>query len=308
MNDGITAADYHPAMPLPSPTNVAAYRAIHGDDARFEPAIRTIAARHRLDLTGSFRARSGGNVTYVLRDVVIKLVAPLWPEELDHEELGLRAAAGRLSVATPSVSESGTIEGWRYAVITRLPGIAAGEAWPSLSPVRRISVASQLGGLLRELHALPAPFEVEWAAFERERRERFVADHRRWGLSEPALAALAAFIDSTPPLPSTPVFLHADVTDDQLLLAERDGAWEIVGLFDFGDATVGPVAYDFVSPAFTIFPGEPACTRAMLAAYGTDATGLLYWSILHQFNDLARCLGPADANIVTTLRERYIGA
>ncbi|MBT6445277.1 MAG: hypothetical protein HOK58_09850 [Acidimicrobiaceae bacterium] len=63
---------------------------------------------------------------------VIKLMAPFDNQLASVEQVCLRTLHGALPVATPRLIDSGTLDGWSYVHMTRLPGVELKECWPTL--------------------------------------------------------------------------------------------------------------------------------------------------------------------------------
>jgi hygromycin-B 7''-O-kinase len=302
---------------LPPVADVNTYRSVHKRNDLWEPALRLIGERHRLDVSAVERTATGGNIVFFAGPHVIKLFAPIWLDEQRRERQALEIATGRLSVPVPALVAEGEIDGWAYLVIERLPGVEIGNAWSSLDTGAKLHLAERLGCLVSELHALPVPetgaLAIDWPAFVQQRIDGAVAFQRRCGVAEELLERIPAFVASAAPLEPEPrrALLHGDVNHQQVLIEERNGRHEITGLFDFGDSIVGHPEYELVTPIFLITRGEPGLSAALLRGYGIavdeqTSRRLMAWSVLHQFNDLTRYIpGPGDGGSLERLRERY---
>jgi hygromycin-B 7''-O-kinase len=67
----------------------------------------------------------------------------------------LEYLGGRLPVATPGLLACGEYEtGWRYVLMSQLPGTGLDAAWPTIPRPNQDRVASQAGEMLAALHAL----------------------------------------------------------------------------------------------------------------------------------------------------------
>jgi len=275
---------------LPEAADPASYR-----DARsssdFVPAAAEICRRHGIPQSGLARADSGTHLVFMLDGMAIKVFAPLWPEDFEAERAALHAMGGG---PFPAIAHEGTLEGWPYLVITRIPGRPARDPWPLLSRSGKESLLHELGGLLRRLHRIPAPpdLQTDWPAFAsgleatlESRNDPPSAGWRDWMVDR-------AHLDEDP---FEPVLLHADVTWDHVF-ALRDGEGiRLSGLIDFGDAMSGHPLYEFGAPLLYMCFGEPDLTWSLLSGYGLPrspgtARSVLAYSLLHRFGRLGRWL------------------
>ena len=258
------------------------YRRVRNDEGIWRPAIQVIAERHGLAVAGLQRASGGTHVVHLDEAVVVKLYVPLWGGDAASEADMLAHVDGRLSAATPAVVATGELEGWRYLVMSRVPGRPLSERWSALDPGPRLRLLARLGELAAELHALPLPTPLadaraEWVARVDERLARLPAKQREDGLDEAwveAVVAEAAELDHAA-LRSAPLgSLHMDLHHDHLTVREVDGELELAGLFDFGDATVGAREHDLVAPLAFMAHDVAGGAEALLRGYGYPAEKL----------------------------------
>jgi len=289
---------------LPSVPDLAAYRRLHGDPAVWLDAITEVCRRHDLDADDAYAECTGTNVVFRVRDGPwIKLFPPLWPMDALRERTGLAAVRDVPDLEVPRLLHDGTLEGWPYVVLSHVEGVAVGTRWPDLSAEERVGIAQQLGALMARLHAVDpascAPIAQDWSAWVSDARAQAVARQRARGIDETWASALAAYVEALPPmgLPDggRPVFLHADLTDDHVLVQRRDGQWHVTGLIDFADAMVGDRLYDFAAPLVFLCQHRSREQRALLAGYGWDLDALAperlermtAWCLLHRFASLS---------------------
>jgi hygromycin-B 7''-O-kinase len=231
------------------------------------------AAVTSIDETGGEARVSGIDDT-----VVLKVQRPhrLRPRtSLEKEVFFLRRLAAEPAVVVPQVLGYGRRHTIEYILMTRMPGVAA--LTVELTGARRRQVLHQLGRTLRRLHAIPqAPFYDSLLFHGGRTREAFVAQTREaldhavqaiaatpplWPfgiapaeLASRVLAALPAAMDLVA-LHSNPGPVHTFVHPENL---------ELVGLIDFGDAYIGPPAFDWRWPTH-------ADHLAILEGYGAEA-------------------------------------
>jgi hygromycin-B 7''-O-kinase len=274
-------------------------------DPAWREAALAVCARHRLPHENLHRSPRGENVIYFADSHVIKIYGPA-RDQYGRERASLRSASGkRLGVATPEVLHEGEIEGRPYLVIRRLAGTLMREVWPEAGRGERVEIVSQLGAVMRELHAQASPagepaLARDWAAFVERQVSESVERQRARGANPEWLASLPAFFESRLPLlpqEFAPVLLHGDIHPGNVLVArDRAGRWKASGLFDFGDSFAGPAEYEFVAPGVLMVQGDRALQRAMLLAYGyADSqmdenlrARLMLLTVLYECSDLSK--------------------
>lgn len=297
---------------LPAISSDDDYLAVTKDPDRRVAIAEVLATRHDFALR-DLRAFPGGSLLVLDTGAgrVIKLYSPLEPEDHETEVAALRAVEGLLPVETPRILAAGDIDGWPYAVMTRLPGQPANGRWvegrPEDDPWRRIPRADQLriaeevGRAVAALHrvptgTLPGAMRPDWEAFIAGQRETCVERMKRGGLGEPWLDQIPSFLDSVdlrPPIEG--VLLHTEIMRDHMLVEQRDDGWRLCGLLDFEPAMVGAPGYEFASAAMFLTGGDLDAFGAFLRGYGFPALEqthdfarrLLAWLLLHRYGNLA---------------------
>jgi aminoglycoside phosphotransferase (APT) family kinase protein len=190
---------------------------------------------------------------------------------------------------------------WPYLALQFCPGQPIREVYQILKPENKVSLAHALGRMLRIAHDTPltnlvtfTPQPEAWQKHMEERRNLCLDEARRQGmLPENVLAEVALFLASVAPLISADSslnLLHADLTEDHLLLVEQDNEWQISALIDWSDAEVGAPAYEWVVLWFGACNRDPAMFREVLRAYDPalrfdDAfqCQMMAYTFLHRF-------------------------
>ncbi|MDT4968502.1 MAG: hygromycin-B 7-O-kinase [Acidobacteriota bacterium] len=286
----------------------------------WQRAAEIICKRHRLSYSHLRRSPIGENIIFLVDDtLIIKIYAPV-RDQYRREKAALEfAATASLSIETPQVRHSGELEGWKYLVMTQLSGLPMKEVWPELASSEQLDMASQLGMVMKELHAHAAPADgalnrdwhgfVERQARESVERQRACNANPEWLESLPEF--LAARLEMLP-ADFEPVLLHGDVHFGNLLVRKTEGKWRITGLFDFADSFCGFREYDFVAPGVLMVQGRRELQRAMLRAYGYEEADLdpglrrrlMLLTVLYECSDLRKyALRLAPDAINLTLEE-----
>ena len=287
---------------LPPVPDLAAYRRLRGDPAPWLAAVEVICERHGLDAEHAYLERTGTNVVFrVAGGPWIKLYPPPFLEDALRERTGLRATQGLGGLALPQLRHEGELEGWPYLVLTHLEGHPAGEIWSDLPREAQTDVARQLGEVFARLHAsdptgCDAIREEDWPAYAHGLWADAVERQVGHGLGATWVADLERVLEALgpPPVPAREVLLHADVTDDHVMLEERAGRWRVTGLIDFGDAMLGDPDYEFAAPLVFLAQRRPAVQRALLEGYGvapvevdTDlGRRLVRWCLIHRYGQI----------------------
>lgn len=234
---------------------------------------------------------------------VIKLFVPLWNEDADLEIKLLDMVSGT-GLPVPQLEAESELEDWRYVVMSRVPGEHLGVAWRGLDDDGRSRLATHLGETMAALATLPRE-QLEARAITQEaliaeRFERILSDQRERGGDDALDVELRQFLAEMPPLvASEDVMLHADLTDENVLVSGD----RVTGVIDFADAFVGPATYELAAPACFVTRGSPKHRDAMIRGRGLDPTPEVItttrtWAILHRYGHVARMMQAAG---VTTL-------
>lgn len=254
----------------------------------------------RLGLSGAetHRFPDGSLPVHAVGDhLVLKLYPDEETVEARNEATVLRGIEGRLSVATPTVEAAGEADGWHYLLMRRLRGESLKAVWPRLSSEERAELATRLGAVLAELHAIddiPLDQRGSWTGFLAHRRSIAAAYHRGLGLGEEWLRQIPDFLDAVPLGTPPPVLLHTEFMPEHVLVRQDSAGWRPTGLFDFEPAMNGAPEYDFVAAAVFVASGDSGVWHRMLLGYGQTPGDLdhdfarrcLAYTLLHRYSNL----------------------
>lgn len=286
-------------MLLPAISDLEAYRRVYRDEATWLPAMRAICAEQGLDPTTLAFAPPGTHVVFrVEEELYIKLFAPLWGSDYHCERAVLAALPDAPGRTVPCLAVEGAIEGWPYIVITAVRGRPLCQVWAELSTEERLSIVRQCGAFMAWLHMVPLTgldvIAVDWSAFVTQQAEACIRQVVDAGLDRGWIASARAVLERTASLAEEGVrcvLLSADVTDEHVMVEQRDGEWSFSGYIDFGDAMLGQALYEFGAPGCSIVRGVPALARALLLGYGYSdeelnadlAERLTAYTLLHRY-------------------------
>ena len=284
---------------LPTVADRAAYEAIQPDAHSWLPAMQVICQRHALPADALVRLSEGTNVVFAAgAQYIVKLYPPHWHRLCSVERVVAEHLHGKLGIATPAIVAAGELEGWPYLVMQRLAGRYLGDVWDAMAPANQLQLATDLGALVAQLHALPTHglegLDTHWPAFVADRVRHCVQRHRDQGMAETWLAQVPTYLAHAQPLyprSFSPVIVSGDIHQYHLLVVEAQGEWCLAGLFDFDDARIGFHEYDLAATGLFLMHGRPQLLRTFLQAYGyrdadlTDALSrrLLAYTLLHRY-------------------------
>ena len=286
------------------------WQAVVWDEQVVRPAAEDLAAR--LGLAGTvLRRYPGGSrpVYQVGGRRVLKLYPTISAPGSLTEARVLEYLHGQLPLATPELLACGEYEnGWRYLLMSQLPGTELAEAWPAIPLLHQERIAGQAGELLAALHALdPGPLHpvlgpADWAGFLASQRATLVERQREAGLPQAWLSQIEPFLGSVPLAPGRQrALLHTEVTRENLMVTP--GTWTLSGLLDFETAMIGDRPYEFAAPVVWVARGGPRLLGRLLTAYGHsfEPRELLAYTLLHVHSNLPECLSELPAPPEPTL-------
>ncbi|MEV5976000.1 aminoglycoside 3'-phosphotransferase/choline kinase family protein [Streptomyces sp. NPDC052114] len=283
------------------------------DEAVMRPGVEDLCGRLGLAGAPLSRYAEGSQPVYAVGGThVLKLFPGICAEDGVAEARVLAHVEGRLPVPTPRLHDAGTyVNGWRYVLMSRLPGEGLATAWPRIPRADRERIVTDAAEALAALHALdPGPLADvlgpgDWGAFVDRQRAGAVEKQRGHGLAEGWLEQIPGFLDSAGP-PAVqdhrPALLHTEFMR-QHLIVDPDDAWRLTGLFDFEPAMIGDRAYDFVGVGLFVTRGEPGLLARFMKAYGRtyDPRRLLAYTLLHVYSKLPWYLSELPAPPEPTL-------
>ena len=194
---------------LPAVRTDGEWQAVVWDEKLVRPAAEDLAARLGLAGAGLRRYPEGSRPVYAVGDRrVLKLYPTVSALDGVTEARVLEYLNGRLPVATPELLAHGDYEnGWRYVLMSQLPGTELAAAWPAIPRPHQDRVVSEAGEMLAALHGLaPEPLHgipgpADWAGFLAGQRAK--ARERQCKVKLPGLwlSQIEDFLESAPLAP-----------------------------------------------------------------------------------------------------------
>ncbi|MDF3054977.1 MAG: hypothetical protein K0Q74_884 [Gammaproteobacteria bacterium] len=267
-----------------------------------EDAAKKIIYRHQLPDLPLALFSEGTNVVFAYgKNQVIKIFPPFHQNQYQSERLVLQQVQNKLPVKTPTLQYHGELSGWPYIVTSQLQGTLLETLWEGMSHANKATILSELGTLIKEVHALPIDgleaIDSHWEQFIEKQIAHCVKQHQSNQLPEELLQQIPDFLDSAKailPKINRPVILTGEYTPMNLLVKQLDGTWHIDGLIDFGDAMLGLPEYDLLGPGAFLIQGDKALLKNFLIAYGYTrekltknlSRQLTTLMLLHQYSNL----------------------
>lgn len=205
----------------------------------------------------------------------LKISPPFWRDAFDAEVRVTEAVQGRLPAPVPAIVEAGEIGEWRYLISSHVPGTPISEVLPSLDEQNLERIATELGQFVRAFHAVAVPgFERPFGPWRRYLEERLAGAcelHLSRGVDPKRVEQITAFLSTSAAALRAlgpPVLIHADLTDDHVMLVEHAGRWRLSGILDLADAMMAPAELDLVPPILELFCGRRSLQRRLVEESG----------------------------------------
>ena len=289
-------------MQRPRFASVREYGAGLSDVSYWRPYIAAVLKRHGLAVGEVECGAVGTYPTFLVGTHVVKLFGPrfsggegyaversLHTLFLERPEVPAPAliACGTLfdgllddgvawSADTPDAGgEVEDVWAWPYLITARLEGVA----WRSagLDAGAQETIARELGGAVRRVHALPVPEGAYWARdWVEERRAGCAARHRRWGSLPPALVEqMDDYLTRHPAGAVTKRLVHGDLHEEHIFVSTPSVSPtdqpHVIGIIDWGDAIAADPYYELPALHCGTFSGDKRLLRAFLDGYGWES-------------------------------------
>lgn len=249
------------------------------DAAAWEAAVTEVCAAHSVECGRISSFPDGSNlVAGVDHRWVVKIFPPFHRHQWDSERRVLPRLSGRLPVQTPdSIGEGERDDGWTYLIVSQLAGDLLEARWAEFEPDDKARVLEQIGELMAAVHALPvgdvADLPPDWNQFLAAQVANCRKRHERLNSPQWLIDELDDHLRSRAPQPTPPnrpVILTGEYTPFNLLVTRAGEGWQLSGMFDFGDAMIGPREYDWLGPSLFSCEGNVRLVEAFLRGYHGD--------------------------------------
>ncbi|NLA61294.1 MAG: aminoglycoside phosphotransferase family protein [Firmicutes bacterium] len=230
--------------------------------------------------------------------LIVKFFPPMVHRDFVAEQSVYRALSPDPPLPVPRLLATGTLHDaidWPYLVLEESCGIAVRDLRDKLNAGDLVDIAEQVGIHLRALHSTDRGrvpelnrSVSEWKAWAKSRLEavpeelaRLAAPDAKPLLPVSVLSELTSFLQSkgcevVTSMDEEDLFLiHADVTEDHVLVlpesSQESLRYRVEAIFDFGDAEVAPVYYEWVPVWFSLLRQDRGAFAALLEQYRGDS-------------------------------------
>ncbi len=231
--------------------------------------------------------RTGGEISAVYevrtgdRELIVKLYPGLFTERMRKERqvYELLGGTGAAAPAVVRADDSRRDLPQAYLIMTKVAGRPLSQVSAGLDRETVERLYREMGRLLRTVHSVPVPAfgpldgvpEPTNDAYVGGQFELKAAHFAEFG-GDPALhAALVARLRADRHLlarRTTPVLLHHDFHERNVMVAERAGRWELTGLIDVENALGGDPLMDLARTDYFAVRDDPLRRRALYEGYG----------------------------------------
>lgn len=319
-----------PEPSLPDSVTWSQWASLYTDVGTWVPAVGRIWEQNPqlARLTGVARPGRiepgfpGTCAVFVVDDrAVVKFFPPFSHMDYERERCILEQFVGR-HPALPDMLAAGTLQDridWPYLVLR----FESANAWRELRPVldqpSRLEIASELGRMLRAVHDWPLgalltwPLTVNWSDLVSERvREAPQEIIGLAGLRDEVMRGAIDLLQTNHWNGHDPCLVHADLTEDHILVDEADGGWRLAAVIDWADAEIAGPVYDWVALWFSFCGRDSGLFSAFLAGYDPAIVvdpafteQLMTFTLLHRFGPrmIADSVPPPRRKDIASLAE-----
>ncbi|MFQ5934276.1 MAG: phosphotransferase family protein, partial [Dehalococcoidia bacterium] len=242
---------------LPQVESWKEWGGIFTDVAVWEPVVRDICSLEGLPFSPMEASFPGTNAVFILdRKYVVKVFTPFWQDfDVELELHAVLSSYGKIPI--PSIVSTGVFADridWPYLITEYINGTPMREVREHIGKENLLEMGKELGEIVRELHQinLATVKSVErtkesWSVFLQRRRAQCISELRQKAiLPRKIVDELQVLLQKNiGQFEQCPLALvHGDLTEEHLLLEQREDKWVIIGLIDFGDARAGARKYE----------------------------------------------------------------
>ncbi|MFI9557432.1 amino acid adenylation domain-containing protein [Nonomuraea endophytica] len=248
--------------------------------------------------------RTGGEISAVYevrtpgRELIFKLYPGLFTDRMRKEQR-VYELLGRTGAAAPSVvlaDDSKRDLAQAYLVMTKIPGRPLSQVSAALDAGTVERLYREMGRVLRAVHSVELSAYGPLDGVQEPTNDAYlggqfdlkVAQFAEFGGDQDVHAALVARVRADRHLLdrcTTPVLLHHDFHERNVMVEEHDGRWELTGVIDVENALAGDPLMDLARTDYFAVKDDPARRRALLDGYGTlpadGAERLAFYRLYH---------------------------
>lgn len=264
------------------------------DLAFWESAIEEICQQESIAFNQIKAGLESSSAVFILDNkYVVKIFTPYLHKTFPVETELLEALSLIPDIPSPALQAVGLLEGrteWPYLIMECIPGQQILKVANQIEHSNLMEIATQVGQIVHAFHHMDTetilkierihgslaanlhPFRqsqqkalesiIEMKELPPEQRELpvLVLDE----MEQLYQHGLSKYLDGPP------VLAHNDLTEDHLILIEKNGKWHISGLIDYADACIGLREFDWHDLWFCLWARNAEAMRAFLDAYDSN--------------------------------------
>lgn len=268
-------------------------------DEIWREAAENICRKHGISFPNLTRAEQGESIVFLVdEDYIVKIYCPT-KYQIEREKTALENA--RTTLKIPEIKAIGEIGGYNYMITTQITGeLLTREKWLKFANRQQLKFLEQLAEGLRSLHQTDkSVIKFDWQKFVEYQAETCFERQKLCQVNDKVLNEIPKYLEENLHLLNEKrdeVFLHGDVHFGNLRCQEKNGRWEISGLFDFADSLKGSCEYDFLAICVLMIQGQGDLQREFFRLYGyTDSEinenlrkRLMLLTMFYEWSDLRR--------------------
>jgi len=248
--------------------------------------------------------RTGGEISAVYevrsgaRELIFKLYPGLFTDRMRKERhvYELLSGSGAPVPTVVRADDSKRDLPQAYLIMTKVPGRPLSQVSAGLDEETIERLYGDMGRVLRAIHSVtlpafgpldgpPEPTNLDYVGGQFDLK---IDQFAEFGGDPVVHAALAERLRSDRGLltrHTTPVLLHHDFHERNVMVTERDGRWELTGVIDVENALGGDPLMDLARTDYFAVRGDPRRRRALLDGYGAlppdQAERLAFYRLYH---------------------------
>lgn len=296
------------------------------DNNSLDQLAATIASDFSVNPNTVSRFSHGTAAVYRLgADKVLKLYHPEHSSvaEIEREKACLSCMSDKLAGVTPELIDAASVDGIEFILMSHIEGEDLVDVWDEVSFENRVALFNRLGEMIANIHSIEtqqfSEYCDDWASILNAQLNNCERNLRQFGLREKWVKQALPWVNSidwSREQLATQVILHTEIMRDHLKVVKKNNEWSLSGIFDFGDAMVGPKEYDFVALGCLATGGDQRLLQAFYNGYGYNPDlqykrRLMAYLLIHKYCNIEWFLNyvpvRAELNTLEDLADTWYG-
>ena len=266
---------------LPRPTTLEEWGSVFTNVGIWHEAVTSIMASEGLSFTVVTAGFPGSNAVFLADEAyVVKIFAPMFEADYAKELAVYRLISDYEDIAAPTLVAHGCYEdgnSWPYLITTYCHGVAMRDARHKMQREGTLATAEQLGKMIRTLHSVVADpkalVPLSWDSYFQDRILTVISALREKSfLASEVITALEEHLYRAKPFlqEAETTLVHADLTEDHLLLYRDGNQWSLSSLIDFADGEIAPREYEWIPLWFDLYRSDSLAFLTFMHSYDSE--------------------------------------